>query len=73
MRERLEKRLKSVLKKKVKLTLGVLISFLITGNIGYAKIINEENISSTLIIEENQEIENSGIISGNAQMLQKQI
>lgn len=66
MRERLEKRLKSVLKKKVKLTLGVLISFLTTGNIGYAKIINEENISSTLIIEENQEIENSGIISGNA-------
>ena len=69
MRERLEKRLKSVLKKKVKLTLGVLISFLITGNIGYAKIINEENISSTLIIEENQEIENSGIISGNASIV----
>ena len=69
MRERLEKRLKSVLKKKVKLTLGVLISFLITGNIGYAKIINEENISSTLIIEENQEIENSGIISGNASII----
>lgn len=69
MRERLEKRLKSVLKKKVKLTLGVLISFLTTGNIGYAKIINEENISSTLIIEENQEIENSGIISGNASII----
>ena len=73
MRERLEKRLKSVLKKKVKLTLGVLISFLITGNIGYAKIINEENISSTLIIEENQEIENSGIISGNANVTEADI
>ena len=73
MRERLEKRLKSVLKKKVKLTLGVLISFLTTGNIGYAKIINEENISSTLIIEENQEIENSGIISGNANVTEADI
>ena len=73
MRERLEKRLKSVLKKKVKLTLGVLISFLITGNIGYAKIINEENISSTLIIEENQEIENSGIISGSANVTETDI
>ena len=36
MKRELEKSLKRYLKRKIKFTLGVLVSFLITGHIGYS-------------------------------------
>lgn len=78
MEKNLEKNIKRYLKRKTKITLGFVVSFLITGAVGYAEVINFEktaknnnldnnDIIQEIIIKDNETvtINNTGIILGS--------
>ena len=55
MKRELEKSLKRYLKRKIKVTLGLLVTFLITGQVGYSLnlIVDEYNNEQNVIVNDN--------------------